>query len=97
MVQFAGAENLWHPVKLNELEFTRQDRVGQRVHVSTHPETKSGKPVLVRLAVWPSETPSVEIEMAIYQCFSNSGVSPDFLGHLTEGKMAAFSVSSLIR
>ncbi|KND89968.1 hypothetical protein TOPH_05329 [Tolypocladium ophioglossoides CBS 100239] len=42
-VQPAGAKNLWHPVKLNELDFTRQDRVRQRVHISTHPEVSGGK------------------------------------------------------
>jgi hypothetical protein len=36
-VQFDRVENLWHPVKLNELDFTRQDRVRQRVHVATAP------------------------------------------------------------
>jgi hypothetical protein len=40
--QLAGVKNLWHPVKLNELDFTRQDRVKQRVHVSTHPEVEGG-------------------------------------------------------
>jgi hypothetical protein len=85
-VQFPGVQNLWHPVKLNELEFTRQDRVRQRVHVSTHPEVRGGKPVLVKLAVWPWEIPSVEVETAAYQWISNSGIGPKFLGHLTEGK-----------
>lgn len=85
-VQFAGVKNLWHPAKLNELDFTRQDRVRQRVHVSTHPEVNDGRPVLVKLAVWPWEVPSMEMETTAYQWISDSGVGPRFLGHLTEGK-----------
>ncbi|KAI0125605.1 hypothetical protein BJ170DRAFT_702680 [Xylariales sp. AK1849] len=75
-VQFAGVKNFWHPVKLNELDFTRKDRVRQRVHVSTHPEVDGGKPVLIKLAT----------ETAAYQWISDSGVGPKFVGHLTEGK-----------
>ncbi|KAL2753123.1 hypothetical protein ACRALDRAFT_2112990 [Sodiomyces alcalophilus JCM 7366] len=85
-VQFAGVKNVWHPVKLNELDFTRQDRPRQRVHVSTHPQVQGGKPVLVKLAVWPWEIPFVEAETAAYQWISGTGVGPEFLGHLTEGK-----------
>ncbi|OAA59359.1 Protein kinase-like domain protein [Cordyceps fumosorosea ARSEF 2679] len=36
---------------LNEVEFTQQDRVRQRVHVSAHPDVNGGRPVLVKLAV----------------------------------------------
>lgn len=85
-VHFAGVKNLWHPLRLNELDFTRQDRVRQRVHISTHPEIQGGKPVLVKLAVWPWEIPSIEVETAAYQWISDRGVGPKFLGHLTEGK-----------
>jgi hypothetical protein len=85
-LRFAGVKNLWHPVRLNELDFTRQDRVRQRVHVSTHPVLQSGKPVLIKLAVWPWEIPSIEVETAAYQWISDRGIGPKFLGHLTEGK-----------
>ncbi|KAF5625044.1 kinase-like domain protein [Fusarium sp. NRRL 52700] len=85
-VQLAGVKNCWHPMKLNELEFTRQERVRQRVHVSTHPEVEGGKPMLVKLAVWPWEIPSMEVETGAYQWISGSGIGPKFLGHLTEGK-----------
>lgn len=85
-VQLPSVNNLWHPVKLNELEFTRQDRVRQRVHVSIHPEVNGGKPVLIKLAVWPWEIPFIEVETAAYQWIGGSGVGPKFLGHLTEGQ-----------
>ncbi|PVH68584.1 hypothetical protein DL98DRAFT_522668 [Cadophora sp. DSE1049] len=87
-VQLPGVENLWHSVKLNELDFTRQERVRQRVYASTHPHVNGGKPVLVKLAVWPGEICDIEAETTAYQWISESGVSigPKFLGHLTEGK-----------
>ena len=84
--QFAEVKNLWHPVTLNELDFTRQDRVKQRVHVSTHPGVEGGKPVLVKLAVWPWEIPFMEVETAAYQWIRDSGIGPEFLGHLTGGR-----------
>lgn len=85
-VYLAGVENLWHPVKLNELDFTQQDRVRQRVHISTHPELDGGEPVLIKLAVWPWEITSIEVETTAYQWIHDSGIGPKFFGHLTEGK-----------
>ncbi|KEY64166.1 hypothetical protein S7711_03460 [Stachybotrys chartarum IBT 7711] len=75
---------------LNELDFTRQNRIKQRVHVSTHPEVEGGRPVFIKLAVWPWEIPSVEVETAAYQWISRSGIGPKFLGHITEGKTGAW-------
>jgi hypothetical protein len=42
-VQFPGAQNCWHPLRFNELDFTRQERLRQRVHVSMHPDVNAGK------------------------------------------------------
>lgn len=85
-VTFDGVENLWHPEIFNELDFTEQDRVRQRVRVSTHPQVNGGKPVLIKLAVWPWEIPSMEIETAAYEWIRDTGIGPTFLGHLTAGK-----------
>lgn len=85
-VSLAGVENLWHPVTLNELDFTQRDRVRQRVHISTHPELNGGEPVLIKLAVWPWEIASIEVETTAYQRINDSGIAPKFFGHLTEGK-----------
>lgn len=85
-VQLPGVSNLWHAMQFNELDFTRQDRMRQRVHISTHRQVNDGKPVLVKLAVWPWEIPSMEVETAAYQWISETDIGPKFLGHLTEGK-----------
>lgn len=81
----AGVENLWHSVKLNELDFTHE-YLKQRVHKSTHPELNDGKPVLIKLAVWPWEIAFLETETTVYECIRDRGIGPRFLGHLTEGK-----------
>lgn len=67
-VSLGGMQNLWQPVKLNELDFTRQGRVKQRVHISTHPGRNNGELVLVKLAVWPWEINSLEVETAKLDC-----------------------------
>ncbi|OAA63323.1 Protein kinase-like domain protein [Niveomyces insectorum RCEF 264] len=87
-MQLAGVTNRWHPVTLNELDFTRRDRVRQRVHVATHPRVLDGKtPVLLKLAVWPWEVPFVDTETTAYEWIRTvPGVGPAFLGHVTEGK-----------
>jgi hypothetical protein len=84
-VPLAGVENLWHPVKLNELDFA-QERLRQRVRISTHPELNDGKPVLIKTAVWPWEIALIETETTAYECIRNRDIGPRFLGHLTEGK-----------
>ena len=42
--------------------------------------------MLVKLAVWPREILSMEVETAAYQWISDSSIGPKFLGHLIEGK-----------
>ncbi|KAG6848765.1 hypothetical protein H0H93_014290 [Arthromyces matolae] len=85
VVALPGVENLWHPVKLNELDFTQKESVRQRVRISTHPELNDGKPVLIKTAVWPWEIPAMENETAIYERIGDKGIGPKFLGHVTEG------------
>ncbi|KAI0967736.1 hypothetical protein F4678DRAFT_474920 [Xylaria arbuscula] len=84
-VPLAGIKNIWHPVKLNEFDFTQQRRIRQRVHVSTHPELNNGKPVLIKLAIWPWEMASMEVETTAYQLIDGRSIGPKFLGHVTEG------------
>ncbi|OIW28339.1 hypothetical protein CONLIGDRAFT_577520 [Coniochaeta ligniaria NRRL 30616] len=86
IVRHAGVQNLWHPVRLNELDFTQQVRLSQRVHVSAHPELNDGKPILVKLAVWPWEIAYMEVETTAYQLINGSGIGPKFFGHVTEGR-----------
>ncbi|KAF8060751.1 hypothetical protein FPV67DRAFT_1655401 [Lyophyllum atratum] len=85
-VSYAGVENLWHPVKLNELDFARGEHVRQGVRIRTHPELNDGKPVLTKIAVWPWQIGNMITETAAYESLHDSGVGPKFLGHITEGK-----------
>ncbi|CVL02390.1 uncharacterized protein FPRN_08057 [Fusarium proliferatum] len=86
IVQFPGVQNCWHPRRFDELDFTRQQRLRQRVHVSTHPDVNASKPVLVKFAVWPWEVHYVEAEITAYEWLQNIEVVPKFLDHVTEGK-----------
>ncbi|KAG6196806.1 hypothetical protein E4U10_000620 [Claviceps purpurea] len=68
-VLFAGVKSDWQTVKFDELEFSYQDRLRQRVRVVTHPKIND----------W------IESEIAVYQRICDKGVGPKFLGHVTEG------------
>ncbi|KAF8060736.1 hypothetical protein FPV67DRAFT_1452827 [Lyophyllum atratum] len=85
-VSLAGVENLWHEVKLNELDFGARELVTDRVHISKHPELNDGKPVLIKLADWPWEIGDMNTETTAYESIRDTGIGPKFLGHLTEGK-----------
>ncbi|RKL04092.1 hypothetical protein BFJ68_g11277 [Fusarium oxysporum] len=54
IVQFPGAQNCWHPLRFNELEFTRQERLRQRVHVSMHPDVNAAYEWLQNSEVVPT-------------------------------------------
>ncbi|KAG6175954.1 hypothetical protein E4U36_008354 [Claviceps purpurea] len=84
-VLFAGVKSDWYTVKFDELEFSYQDRLKQRVRVVTHPKINDGGPVLMKSAVWPWEVDWIESEIAVYQRICDQGVGPKFLGHVTEG------------
>ncbi|KAJ3767462.1 hypothetical protein FB446DRAFT_696315 [Lentinula raphanica] len=82
----AGVKNLWHPVKVNELDFANKQSLRQRINVSTHPQLNNGKPVLTKIAVWPWELEFMEAETAAYEAICGKGIGPKFLGHVTEGE-----------
>jgi hypothetical protein len=84
-VSLPRVKNLWHPVKLNELDFTPLERLRQRVRISTHPELNDGKPVLIKTAIWHWEIASMETETTIYAHICDRDIGPRFLGHVTEG------------
>jgi len=79
-------DSLWHPVKLNELDFAQELYLRQRVRISTHLEPNDGKPVLIKIAVWPWEIAFMEAETTAYGSICGRGIGPKFLGHVTEGK-----------
>ncbi|KAG6277514.1 hypothetical protein E4U47_007112 [Claviceps purpurea] len=75
----------WQTAKFDELEFSLQDELRQRVYVATHPRINGGGPVLMKIAVWPQQLDWMETEIAVYQRICDKGVGPKFLGHVTEG------------
>jgi hypothetical protein len=85
ILDFAGVKNLWHPMRVNELELSRQHQLNYRVYVTTHPDVNHGRPVVVKFTAWPWEIPWMEVETAAYQWLDGTGICPKFMGHLTEG------------
>nr|POF12991.1 hypothetical protein CFP56_10139 [Quercus suber] len=85
MIELPHVARIWHPVMLYESEFTFHKKIGQRVHVVTHPKLNGGLPIIVKLAIWPWEITSIEVETAAYQWIKNRGIGPRFLGHVAEG------------
>ncbi|KAF5678369.1 kinase-like domain-containing protein [Fusarium heterosporum] len=85
-VKFPQVSDCWHPAKFNELEFTEKARLKQRVRVSTHPAINDGKPVVVKVAVWPWEISYAGTETVAYERIKDRQIGPKFLGHITEGK-----------
>ncbi|KAG5970406.1 hypothetical protein E4U56_007736 [Claviceps arundinis] len=84
-VQLDEVNSGWNTVKFDELEFSLQEELRQRVYVVTHPRINGGGPVLMKIAVWPDELDRTETEIAVYQRICDKGVGPKFLGHVTEG------------
>ncbi|PIA93775.1 hypothetical protein CB0940_04838 [Cercospora beticola] len=86
-IELPKVETVWHPTQLNEVDFTEQDDLNQRVRICTSPAINNGKPVIVKMAVWPWEIDHMRTETAIYRSLHESGsrAGPKFLGHLLEG------------
>jgi hypothetical protein len=74
----------WHPRKIDYLEFIKIETLQQdRLQVVAHPEFNS--PVLIKIASFPWEIPSLEQEAMVYRLLHGSQATPEFLGHVTEG------------
>jgi len=79
--------NSWHPRKIDYLEFTKVEVLQHdRLQVVTHPDLDA--PILIKIASFPWEIPSLEREATVYQLLHGSGATPEFLGHVTEAGRA---------
>ncbi len=86
----------WHPRKIDYLEFVNVETLQQdRVQVVAHPDFAA--PVLIKIASFPWDVPSLEREAAVYRLLHGSGVTPEFLGHVTEGGRAVGFITEYIR
>ncbi|KAH8820092.1 hypothetical protein F5884DRAFT_849370 [Xylogone sp. PMI_703] len=76
--------NSWHPRRIDYLEFGKVKTLQQdRLQVVTHPDFDT--PVLIKIASFPREIPSLEQEATVYRLLHDTRATPDFLGHVTEG------------
>lgn len=91
-----GILDNWHPRKIDYLEFANIETLQQdRMQVVTHPDFDA--PILIKIASFPWEIPSLEQEVAVYRLLHGSGVAPEFLGHVTEGGRTIGFITEYIR
>ena len=82
--------NDWHPRRFDYFAFINVETLQQdRLQIVRHPEFN--EPILLKIASFPWDIPSVEQEARIYQRLRGSGAVPYFLGHVTEsGRIIGF-------
>jgi len=85
----------WHAREIDYLEFVKVETLQHdRLQVVTHPDFDA--PVLIKIASFPWEIPSLEREASVYQLLHGSGATPEFLGHVTEGGRAIGFITEYI-
>jgi serine/threonine protein kinase len=85
----------WHPRKTDYLEFVKVETLQQdRLQVVTHPDFDA--PVLIKIASFPWEIPSLEREATVYRLLHGSGATPEFLGYVTEGSRSIGFITEYI-
>jgi len=85
----------WHPRKIDYLEFVKVETLQHdRLQVVTHPDFDA--PVLIKIASFPWDLPSLERESKVYRLLHGSGATPEFLGHVTEGGRAIGFITEYI-
>ncbi|KAI1652646.1 hypothetical protein F4813DRAFT_302990 [Daldinia decipiens] len=77
-----GVENIWHHTYIDHLEFERIGSLGRNVCIVTHPFFHY--PVIIKFASFPCEIDYIETETTMYHRLHGTGISPGFLGHVTE-------------
>jgi hypothetical protein len=85
----------WHPRKIDYLEFTKVETLQpDRLQVVTHADFDA--PVLIKIASFPSDVPSLKREAMSYRLLQGSGATPEYLGHVTENGRAIGFISEYI-
>ncbi|KAI2783815.1 hypothetical protein F4815DRAFT_442070 [Daldinia loculata] len=77
-----GVEDIWHQTQIDHLEFERLGSLGRNVRIVTHPFFHH--PVIIKFASFPCEIGYIETETTMYSRLQGTGISPKFLGHVTE-------------
>lgn len=87
--------NDWHPRKIDYLDFVKVETLQHdRMQIVTHADFDI--PVLIKIASFPWEISSMEREATVYQLLHGSGVTPEFLGYVTEGGRAIGFITEYI-
>jgi hypothetical protein len=87
---------VWHDRRIDYVDFVNVETLQQdRMQVVTHADFNT--PVLIKIASFPWEIPSVEREAAFYKLLQKSGATPEFLGHVTEGGRVIGFITEFIR
>lgn len=86
----------WHPRNIDYLEFVNVKTLQHdRLQVVAHPEFDA--PVLIKIASFPWEIPSLEREAIMYQLLHGSEATPEFLGYVTEGSRTIGFITEYIK
>ncbi|KAI0845659.1 hypothetical protein F5Y00DRAFT_245726 [Daldinia vernicosa] len=77
-----GVKNIWHQTQIDHLEFEQPCSLSQNIRIVTHPFFRD--PVIIKFASFPCQIDYIETETIIYNRLQGTGISPEFLGHVTE-------------
>ncbi|KAH0369217.1 hypothetical protein KCU65_g3418, partial [Aureobasidium melanogenum] len=77
-----GITNLWHPISIDYLSLKLDRKLKSRVQEATCRYFEGT--VVVKLARFPWEIPSLEQETQAYEWIKDTDIGPTFLAHLTE-------------
>lgn len=91
-----GTMNNWHHRKVDHLEFVDVEMLQPgRMQIVTHHGFDA--PVLIKTAESLTEIPSLEREATVYRLLYGSGITPEFLGHVTDGERVIGFITEYIR
>lgn len=91
----------WHPTRIDYFDLLdhpsaaranapKSSAEEKKLMLIAHPSFP-GKTLLMKIADFPSELPRVEREIRAYKMLAGTGLTPEFLGHVTEaGRVVGF-------
>ncbi|KJK68704.1 Lipopolysaccharide kinase Kdo/WaaP family protein [Aspergillus parasiticus SU-1] len=95
---FPGVNSIWHANLVDCLDLTKRRTISPNAFEATCPLTKSGSQttVIAKLARFEWEIPRIEQETQAYKMLEQTGLAPQFLGHIHEhGRVVGFVLEKL--